>query len=256
MKTMNLIIRAVSGLAFLGALFLVAAAARAQGAGSVRGTLRDTKTGEPVPFSNVVLLRAADSTLVTGVQATENGSFEATGLVLGSYLLRVQDLNYAPNRRRFTLTASAPDVELGTLKMTATTTALGEVIVTGQQATVLESLDKKVINVEKDLGSVGGTAVNVLQNVPSVAVDASGTVSLRGSSNLTILIDGKPANLENSGTGQRLDQIPASRIESVEVMTNPSAKYDAEGGGGPQHHHQEAGGQRHRRSGGAGAGYG
>ncbi|MDO7877691.1 TonB-dependent receptor [Hymenobacter sp. ASUV-10] len=231
MKSTSFIIRAVSGLAFLCALFLVAAAARAQGTGSVRGTLRDAKSGEPVPFSDVVLLRAADSTLVTGVQAAENGSFEATGLALGSYLLRVQDLNYALHRRRFTLTASAPAVQLGTLKMTATTTALGEVVVTGQQATVLESLDKKVINVEKDLGSVGGTAVNVLQNVPSVAVDASGTVSLRGSSNLTILIDGKPANSENSGTGQRLDQLPASRIAQVEVMTNPSARYDAAGAG-------------------------
>jgi len=235
MKTMNLIIRAVSGLAFLCALFLVAAAARAQStgtsAGSVRGTLRDAKTGEAVPFSDVVLLRAADSTLVTGVQATENGAFVAANLPLGSYLLRVQDLNYALHRQRFTLTAGAPTVQLGTLKLTATTTALGEVIVTGQQATVLESLDKKVINVEKDLGSVGGTAVNVLQNVPSVAVDASGTVSLRGSSNLTILIDGKPAASENSGTGQRLDQLPASRIAQVEVMTNPSAKYDAAGSG-------------------------
>jgi ferric enterobactin receptor len=231
MKTMNLIIRAVSGLALLCALFLVAAAARAQGAGSLRGSLRDAKTGEPVPFSDVVLLRAADSTLVTGVQASENGDFAATSLPLGSYLLRVQDLNYALCRRRFVLTASAPVAQLGVVKMTATTTALGEVIVTGQQATVLESLDKKVINVEKDLGSVGGTAVNVLQNVPSVAVDASGTVSLRGSSNLTILIDGKPANSENSGTGQRLDQLPASRIAQVEVMTNPSAKYDAAGAG-------------------------
>lgn len=231
MKTMNLLIRAVSGLAFLCALFLAAAAARAQGAGSVRGTLRDAKTGEPVPFSDVVLLRATDSTLVTGVQAAENGAFEATNLPPGSYLLRVQDLNYALNRQRFTLTASTPAAQLGVLKMTATITALGEVIVTGQQSTVLESLDKKVINVEKDLGSMGGTAVNVLQNVPSVAVDASGTVSLRGSSNLTILIDGKPANSENSGTGQRLDQLPASRIAQVEVMTNPSAKYDAAGAG-------------------------
>jgi outer membrane receptor protein involved in Fe transport len=231
MKTFFLSTRAVCGLALLCALFSVTAAAQAQGPGSVRGTLLDARTGEPVPFSDVVLLHAADSTLVTGVQAAENGTFVASDLPLGSYLLRVQDLNYAVGRQRFVLTAAAPALQLGTVKMTATTTALGEVIVTGQQATVLESLDKKVINVEKDLGSVGGTAVNVLQNVPSVAVDASGTVSLRGSSNLTILIDGKPAGTSNGGMGPSLDQLPASRIAQVEVMTNPSARYDAAGAG-------------------------
>ncbi|RZK96877.1 MAG: hypothetical protein EOO62_28485, partial [Hymenobacter sp.] len=108
---------------------------------------------------------------------------------------------------------------------------LGEVKVTGEKAVVQQELGKTVINVEKDLSSVGGTAVNVLENVPSVAVDASGTVSLRGSSNLTILIDGKPAGTSNGGPGPRLDQIPASQIAQVEVMTNPSAKYDASGAG-------------------------
>ena len=147
----------------------------------------------------------------------------------------MQDLNYRVLRRRFSLTAAAPTLQFPDLKMSAATaTKLGEVVVTGEKATVVEELGKRVINVEKDLGSVGGTAANVLQNVPSVNVDVNGTVSMRGTSNVTILIDGKPAGVGNGngGGGQRLDQIPASRIAQIEVITNPSAKYDAAGGGG------------------------
>ena len=211
------------------------ASAQSAGSGSVRGSLVEEDSGQPVPFSDVLLLRAVDSTFVAVAQSSERGAFGALALPYGTYLLRVQDLNYRVLRRRFTLTAAAPNVELAGLKMTAaTTTKLSEVLVTGQKATVVEELGKRVINVEKDLGSIGGTAANVLQNVPSVSVDMNGTVSMRGTSNLTILIDGKPAGVSNGGTsgGPRLDQIPASRIAQVEIITNPSAKYDASGGGG------------------------
>ena len=223
---------ALRGWALAGLLLPLGAAAQTTGPGSVSGSLVEAGTGQPVPFSDVLLLRAADSTFVAVAQTTEQGTFKAAALPLGTYLLRVQDLNYQPLRRRFALTAGAPGAQFSGLKLTAAAaTRLGEVVVTGQQATVVEDLGKRVINVEKDLSSIGGTAVNVLQNVPSVAVDASGVVSMRGSSNLTILIDGKPAGTGNGGTGARLDQIPASQISQVEIMTNPSAKYDASGAG-------------------------
>ena len=211
-----------------------AATAQTPGPGRVSGSLVEAGTGQAVPFSDVLLLRAADSTFVAVAQTSEQGTFKAAALPLGTYLLRVQDLNYAVLRRRFTLTAAAPTLELSGLKMSAATaTKLSEVVVTGQKAAVVEELGKRIINVEKDLGSVGGTAANVLQNVPSVSVDVNGTVSMRGTSNVTILIDGKPAGVSNGGTGgPRLDQIPASRIAQIEVITNPSAKYDAAGGGG------------------------
>ncbi|GAC1377339.1 MAG: outer membrane beta-barrel family protein [Hymenobacter sp.] len=215
------------------ALSLLPLSTRAQnaGPGRISGSLVDAGSGQPVPFSDVLLLRAADSTLVAAAQSNEQGTFAAS-LPLGAYLLRVQDLNYRPLRRRFTLTAPAPTLRLPGLRMSAAAaTRLGEITVTGQKAVVVDDLGKRVINVEKDLSSVGGTAVNVLQNVPSVAVDASGVVSMRGSSNLTILIDGKPAGTANGGTGARLDQLPASQIAQIEIMTNPSAKYDASGAG-------------------------
>ena len=220
--------------AAIALLPLGAATAQTTGAGRVSGRLVEAGTSKPVPFSDVLLLRAADSTFVAVAQTTEQGGFKALNLPYGTYLLRVQDLNYRVLRRRFNLTASAPTIEFPTFEMAAASaTRLGEVVVTAQKATVVEELGKRVINVEKDLGSIGGTAANVLQNVPSVSVDVNGTVSMRGTSNLTILIDGKPAGVGNGAAGgPRLDQIPASRIAQVEVITNPSAKYDASGGGG------------------------
>ena len=204
------------------------------GAGGISGRLVEAGTSKPVPFSDVLLLRATDSTLVAVAQTSEQGGFRTLNLPYGTYLLRVQDLNYRVLRRRFNLTASAPTIEFPAFEMAAASaTQLGEIVVTAQKATVVEELGKRVINVEKDLGSIGGTAANVLQNVPSVSVDVNGTVSMRGTSNLTILIDGKPAGVGNGAAGgPRLDQIPASRIAQVEVITNPSAKYDAAGGGG------------------------
>ncbi|UOQ68017.1 TonB-dependent receptor domain-containing protein [Hymenobacter volaticus] len=199
--------------------------------GSISGTLLDQKTGQPLSFASVVLLQAhGDSSFVAGAQTGDNGAFEMAKVAAGQYMLKATVLGYKPLRQLVTLSGTAPTARLGTLKLLPTATQLAGVTVQGERATVEESLDKKVINVEKDLSSVGGTAVNVLQNVPSVAVSPDGTVSMRGSSNITILIDGKPTNTATGGN--RLEQIPASSIEKVEVVTNPSARYDAAGGGG------------------------
>ncbi|GAB2952751.1 outer membrane beta-barrel family protein [Hymenobacter coalescens] len=204
----------------------------AQTPGSVSGVLLDGSTKQALPFANVVLLRAQDSVLVTGTATAETGRFRLEKVAPGSYTLRATVLGYQPLRRPVTVSNGSGDVELGTVILQPTTTQLKGVTVTGERAAVEENLDKKVINVEKDLSSVGGTAVNVLQNVPSVAVSADGTVSMRGSSNITILVDGKPSGAANGGGGNRLEQIPASSIEKVEVVTNPSARYDAAGAGG------------------------
>ncbi|GAA3927732.1 TonB-dependent receptor domain-containing protein [Hymenobacter algoricola] len=221
------IFRALSAVLLLGPL-----AATAQSSGAVTGTLLDQSTGQALSFANVVLLRAQDSSFVAGAATAENGSFRLDHLPLGAYQLRATVLGYQPSRQLVVLTAAAPQGQVGALRLRPTATALRGVTVQGERAAVVDNLDKKVINVEKDLSSVGGTAVNVLQNVPSVSVDASGTVSMRGSSNITVLIDGKPSGAGNGATGTRLEQIPASAIEKVEVVTNPSARYDAAGAGG------------------------
>ncbi|UPL50576.1 TonB-dependent receptor domain-containing protein [Hymenobacter sublimis] len=225
--------RALRGLGFLAMLFPLAAAAQQQPAGSISGTLLDQANGQPLPFTNVVVLRAQDSSFVAGAETAENGRFALEKLGMGNYLLKASAVGYQGLHRTVALTSATPTLQLGPMKLKSTATQLAGVTVQGERAAVQESLDKKVINVEKDLSSVGGTAVNVLQNVPSVTVAPDGTVSMRGSSNITILIDGKPSNSANSGAGgNRLEQIPASSIERVEVVTNPSARYDAAGAGG------------------------
>ncbi len=231
MKFLHLFSQPLRGLALLLTALPLGLHAQQTGPAHVAGTVLEAATGQPVPFADVLLLRAADSTLVSGTQTALDGSFKAEHLALGRYILRTQALNFKPLRRVLTFTTDAPAVALGALRLAPAATQLGEVKVTAEKAIVQQELGKTVINVEKDLSSVGGTAVNVLQNVPSVAVDATGAVSLRGSSNITILIDGKPAGTSNGGPGPRLDQIPASQIAQVEVMTNPSAKYDASGAG-------------------------
>ncbi|RAK69680.1 outer membrane beta-barrel family protein [Hymenobacter edaphi] len=206
-------------------------AVQAQTTGSISGTLLDGSNQQPLPFANVVLFRAQDSALVTGAQTGETGRFRLEKVAAGTYTLRATVLGYQALRRPVTVGPTGT-LDLGSVALQPTTTQLKGVTVTGERAAVQDNLDKKVINVEKDLTSVGGTAVNVLQNVPSVAVSADGTVSMRGSSNITILIDGKPSGAANGGGGNRLEQIPASSIEKVEVVTNPSARYDAAGAGG------------------------
>jgi len=202
---------------------------------TVAGTAVDgSPKGEPLAFATVLLrhAEAADTSLVASGQTALDGTFALPQVPAGAYRLRVLALGYQSLAQAVRVAPGQPSVALGLLKLRPATQQLGEVTVTGQKAVVQQELGKTVVNVEKDLSSVGGTAVNVLANVPSVAVDATGTVSLRGSSNLTILIDGKPAGTSNGGGGgPRLDQIPASQIAQVEVMTNPSAKYDASGAG-------------------------
>ena len=200
-------------------------AAQAQTTGRIDGLLLDAANQQPLPFAGVVLLRAADSTFVTGAQSLESGAFALEKIPLGSYVLKATVVGYRTGLRAVSLTSAAPELHLGPLRLRTAATKLAEVVVKGQRAIVTDNLDKKVIDVTKDLTATGGTAVDVLQNVPSVTVDQSGAVSLRGSTNVRILVDGKP-------TGVTLDQLPASSIQNIEVVTNPSSRYDAEGSAG------------------------
>jgi ferric enterobactin receptor len=225
--------------ASFGVVLMLPLAAQAQAtAPAATATLTGTAVdggakAEGLPFATVLLRRAgtADTSLVASSQTTLAGTFELAKVPAGTYRLRILALGYQSLAQAVQVAPGQASVALGLLKLRAASQQLAEVKVTGEKAVVQQELGKTIINVEKDLSSVGGTAVNVLENVPAVAVDASGTVSLRGSSNLTILIDGKPAGTSNGGAGPRLDQIPASQIAQVEVMTNPSAKYDASGAG-------------------------
>lgn len=200
--------------------------------GTITGRVIDKKSSSAVEYASVTLLNPNDSTMVKGVGAmTEsNGSFTVNA-PYGSYLLRVSFMGYAPyiHAERVTLSAQHPTVNLGKLTISPSSAKLDAVVVSAERTMVEYQLDKRVVNVDKNLVASGGTATDVLQNVPSVSIDNDGNVSLRGSSNVKVLINGRPYELVANDLESLLEQTPASSVESVEVITNPSAKYDPEG---------------------------
>ncbi|GEP98956.1 outer membrane beta-barrel family protein [Chitinophaga cymbidii] len=181
------------------------------------GKLLDDKTGKPVEYASVALLNP-DSTVLTGMLSKPNGDFDFRQLKPGNYILKIYFIGY---QTHFQAVAVKRTTDVGNIRLKSAATALNEVEVVGEKPAFTMEIDKRVFNVDKNLASVGGTATDVLRQVPSVNVDIDGNVSVRNGSP-TIFIDGRPSTLT-------LDQIPADAIASVEVVTNPSAKYDAEG---------------------------
>jgi len=198
--------------------------------GSISGRLVDAKNN-PVSYATVTLLRP-DSSVVNGDLSKDDGSFRVAPVGPGNYRLRIQAIGLNTKTINVQITPDVPDKKMGDIKVAETQTNLKEVDIVGEKPIMELKVDKKVFNVEKNTTTAGGSATDVLQNVPSVSVDADGNVSLRGKSDVTILIDGKPSTLLGTDVASALQSLPAGSIESVEVITNPSAKYDAQGTGG------------------------
>ncbi|MEP0862449.1 MAG: TonB-dependent receptor [Ignavibacterium sp.] len=201
--------------------------------GKITGKIIDAQTKQIIEYCNVVLFSYRDSAMVNGTITDKEGKFTLSNLRPGFYFLRASYIGY-DNRTidSIRITPNKPEIDLGIIALDEKTIELSNVVVTGEKEVIINNLDKKVINVEKDLTNLGGTAVDVVQNIPSVTVDADGNVSYRGNQNVRILIDGKPSELLGLGSGDVLSNIPASQIESIELVTNPSARYDPEGTGG------------------------
>lgn len=196
--------------------------------GKISGKLTDAQ-GKALPYATVTVLRN-DASVVNGDLTREDGTFSISPVGTGRFSLRISALGFDTKTiEGITLTAEAAEKSLGTIHITATQQQLKEVQVTGERPVMEISAEKKTFNVEKNITTAGGSASDVLQNVPSVSVDADGSVSLRGKGNVTILIDGKPATMLGGDNASALQSLPASSIQSVEVITNPSAKYDAQG---------------------------
>lgn len=201
--------------------------------GKISGTLKDAQTGQSIEYGNIVVLKSTDSTMVDGTVSGTGGKFSLDNIPFGKYLIKVSFIGY--NTKVFDnvlVNPKNPDLNLGEVMLDEGSIQLSNVVVTGEKETIINNLDKKVINVDKDLTSTGGSAVDVVQNIPSVSVDPDGNISYRGNQNIRILVDGKPSELLGLGSGDVLSNIPASQIESIELITNPSAKYDPEGTGG------------------------
>jgi iron complex outermembrane recepter protein len=214
---------------YLLALLLTCSVATAMAqAGKVSGRLTDNQK-KPVPFATITLLRS-DSSVAGGFLTEEDGKFLIETQGLGNYILRVSGIGMKTRTvNNISLTAEQPEKNLGDVTVSMTAQSLKEVEITGEKAMMEMSIDKKVFNVDKNITTAGGSASDVLQNVPSISVDVDGSVSLRGKSGALILIDGKPATLLGGDAASALQSLPAASVQSVEVITNPSAKYDAQG---------------------------
>lgn len=198
--------------------------------GIVKGKIESKSARIPVEYANVVIYSLPDSAMVTGTITSSDGSFSISDLKIGSYYLVA---NFIGFRKKIydgiIITPENRVVDCGVIFMEESSTELQTVEISSEKNPVVYQIDKKVVNVAKKMDAAGGSVANALENTPSIQVDMEGNVSLRGSSNFTVLIDGKPTSLSGSDA---LKQIPASMVENVEIITNPSAKYDPDGTSG------------------------
>ena len=194
------------------------------------GKVIDVDNGEPLAFTQVAVMTTVDSLLVTGSTTSEEGVFEITTDVYGDILLRFSYVGYDDNWLPLDLGQGTTD--LGRIELSPTVTQLGEVEVSAAAMLFRSEADRRIFNVENMTVAEGGTAIQVLETLPSVQIDEEGGLSMRGSGNILIYINGRPSNLSSDDTESILEQYPANAIKEVELITNPSSRYEAEGVGG------------------------
>lgn len=201
--------------------------------GIISGTVVDGSNNQPIEYANVVIYRWKDSTVANGAVTNSQGKFTIEKMMFGRYFMKVSYIGYATKRfDSLIVRPNNTNLSYASIKLTPKNVNMKEVVIKSEQEAVNYNLDKKVYNVDKNLANSGGTAVDVVQNLPAVQVDADGGVTVRGNSNITVLVDGRPAQLAGFSGSDVLAQIPASQIESIELVTNPSARYDPEGTAG------------------------
>jgi outer membrane receptor protein involved in Fe transport len=203
--------------------------------GIITGKVVDDQ-GKPLEYATISLVSLRDSAIISGAISDTEGKFKMADLKLGVYVMKIKVLGYETKEvkpiflmpkgrgKGEGIEQNFDNITLGNSEI-----KLDDVTIVGEKSRVQYKIDKKVINPSQDIAASSGTAVEILQNTPSVNVDIDGNVELRGSSNFTVLIDGKPSLLTGS---EALQQIPANMVENIEIITNPSAKYDPDGAAG------------------------
>lgn len=200
------------------------------GPGMVRGQVRDAHEHQLMEYASIVLFRERDSVMIDGCITNVEGAFEIKNLPYNSYYLTIQFVGFEKKYvSSIRCTKEQAVIDLGLLELQPSTSNLKGVEITSEVKAVEYSIDKKVVNVAKDAVASTGTALDALRNVPSVQVDAQGNVTLRGSSAFTLLVNGRPVNQDAADV---LKQTPAGSVENIEIITNPSAKYDPDGTAG------------------------
>lgn len=193
--------------------------------GSITGKVVDKKSNNPIPYANIIIKENNNN--VAGGITSEKGIFQIKNLELKKYIVEIQFIGYKTITQSIVLTVNNTTIDLKTIALEENAIELNSVNIVNEKSTIEQKIDRKVINVGKDLISAGATAAEIMNNIPSVSVDPqTNAISLRGNSNVRILIDGKPTTID---AAQLLQQIPSSSIKQIELITNPSAKYNPEG---------------------------
>ena len=201
--------------------------------GSVSGIIIDSITRNPVEYAAVGIEEVASGKIVNGGLTDANGAFSITELPAGEYYVQINFIGFTPRTvRNITLTQQQPDFNCGTILLSPSAQLLEEIQVLGEAALIEAKPDKIVYNAERDVTSAGGDASDVLRKVPLLTVDFDGNVSMRGSENVKILINGRPSGMFNNNPAEALKMMPADQIKSIEIITSPTAKYDGEGTAG------------------------
>lgn len=196
----------------------------------VSGTITEGNSEIPLGFATVQLIK--DEQVVSGTEADADGNFIIFIEKKGDYKLKISYIGFQDITKNITINDNNPRLNLGKIVLNTGNLETEEIVVEGERSAIEFDAEKKIFNVEKSMTTKGGTAIDVIRNLPSVSVDIDGNISFRGDQNVKILIDGKPYGMNSANRNRILEQIPADQVEKVELISNPSAKYEAEGATG------------------------
>lgn len=199
---------------------------------TVSGIIKDNKSKAALVFVNVVLKKEIDSSFVAGTITSEEGRFSLTDIKTGNYVLQISYTGYTSKMQTVLVGTLNSFLDLGTIELMEDAKLLKEVVVTAKTDDINSKLDKKTFSVANNISQSGGSVLQALKNLPGITTSQDGKVELRGSDKVAILVDGKQTALTGFGNQTGLDNIPASAIEKIEIINNPSAKYDANGNAG------------------------
>ncbi|NQW76158.1 MAG: TonB-dependent receptor [Cytophagales bacterium] len=210
---------------------LIFSITKAQTNVTISGIVKDKNTKANLPYVNVVLKTEKDSSFISGTVSNEEGRFSISKIKSGNYYLEVSYIGYKTTKKTLFIGNLSEYLDIKTIEIEEKTTELQEVLVIGKTAGISEEMDKKTFSLTDNISQNGGSVLQAMQNLPSVTVQ-DGKVQLRGNDKVTVIIDGKQTALTGFGNQTGLDNIPASAIEKIEIINNPSAKYDANGNAG------------------------
>ena len=193
--------------------------------GKITGTVIDKELQEPIPYATIII-NSLDGNLVSGNISGDDGTFVVDKIEAGEYMFQVQFIGYKTHSQKISISSNNANLNFGTIALEPELAQLDDVNIVAERSTIEQRIDRKVINVGKDLTTAGASASDIMGNLPTLTVDQDGNIAMRGNDNVRILVDGKPTNIP---AAQLLKQIPSTSIKSIELITNPSAKYNPEG---------------------------